>query len=63
MDSIRNIRVKEKLNQEEMASLMRVSYSLYKKVENGERKPSTGFIRKFKKAFPRVSVDIFFSEE
>ena len=62
MKNLRNIRIKEHLNQEEMASYMRVSYSAYKKVENGNRKPSAEFIRKFKTAFPYVSADIFFEE-
>lgn len=62
MEALRKIRCKEKLSQAEMASVMRVSYSAYKKVENDERKASAAFIGKFKTAFPYVSTDIFFTE-
>ena len=60
--SLRSIRIAEKLTQVEMAAVMRVSYALYKKIDNNERTPSASFMRKFKAAFPYISADIFFPE-
>jgi len=56
-----DFRKDKRLTQAEMASVIRVSYSLYQKIENGERRPTIKFIEKFKKVFPEVSADVFFS--
>lgn len=53
-------REKQQLTQAEMASVLLVSYSLYQKIENGEREPTIKFIKKFKKKFPKISADVFF---
>ena len=49
--------------QKEMAEIIGVSESFYKKIETGERGTSYNFISKFREVFPKVNIDeIFFSK-
>lgn len=63
MKSLAEFRKKKNLTRKEMAELLEVSESYYRKVEGGFRKPSYNFIRKFKAAFPDENIDIFFIED
>ena len=45
---------------EQMARKIGVSESYYLKIEYGQRNPSYNFISKFKRAFPKADIGIFF---
>lgn len=61
MEWIRQFRKSKDLDTIEMALKIGVSKSLYEKIEYGQRTPSANFITKFKKAFPEVDTNLFFT--
>lgn len=61
MDWIKQFRQTKNFDTQEMAENIGVSKSLYEKVEYGQRTPSASFISKFKKAFPEVDTNLFFT--
>ena len=63
MKGLAKFREKKCKTQTEMAELIGVSKSYYRKVEGGFKKPSYNFIKKFKAAFPGENIDIFFIED
>ena len=64
MDKLKKFRREQKLTQEEMAKKLGYTLSMYEKVESGRTKASASFMRKFKYAFPKTSIDsIFFSRK
>lgn len=56
-------RESENFSPEEMAKEIKVSKSMYYKIEQGTRNPSYNFIVKIKKRFPYIDANIFVSEE
>lgn len=60
MEALKKFRESLKLNTQEFADKIKVSKSLYEKVESGVRKPSREFTTKLKKEFPQFDVNIFF---
>ena len=62
MDSLKQLRSDLNLSQEKMAQKIGVTLSYYQKIEQGNVMAAAGFIRKFKKAFPHVSTEIFFQD-
>lgn len=58
---IRALRKKRHLTQLEAAKEMNISYSFYVKTERGYRLPTSTFIRQFKRVYPGISTDIFFT--
>lgn len=60
MKELKDFRKSLDLTSEEFARKIKVSKSLYEKVENGFRKPSREFTTKLKKEFPQFDVNIFF---
>lgn len=61
--NLKTYRISLNLNQKEMAQKIGVSASYYYKVESENQNPSFEFLSKFKKAFPKISIDeLFFSE-
>ena len=46
---------------DEMAEILGISKSLYEKIEYNDREPSRNFLTKFKKAFPDVDMNVFFT--
>lgn len=55
------LRKREGLTQEEFANKLEITLSHYSKIEVGKRNPSYNFLKKFKIAFPKESIDeIFF---
>ena len=63
-DSLVNFRVSKKLTQKVFADTLRISLSLYAKVELGFRTPSFDFIRKLKETYPEANIDkIFFGNK
>ena len=52
MQTLRQVRQKNKLTQLEMSLLLGVSFSYYVKVESGKVRAGRGFIEKFAVRFP-----------
>ncbi len=63
MKWLRDFRVQQGLTHGEMATLLGISKSMYEKVEYGDRGASVQFIKKFKKAFPEIDINIFFTDK
>lgn len=60
---IKQFRKSKNLDTLEMAKSIGVSKSLYEKIEYGQRTPSANFIAKFKKSFPEVDTNLFFTNK
>lgn len=61
--NLKTYRISLNLNQKEMAQKIGVSASYYYKVESENQNPSFEFLSKFKKVFPKISIDeLFFSK-
>lgn len=60
MEELKNFRKSLNLTTANFAEQIKVSKSLYEKVETGARKPSREFIAKLKQKFPQFDVNIFF---
>lgn len=59
---LRNFRLSQNKSMEDISSEMGISKSFYEKVEYGQRTPSYGFIKRFKRQYPHCDTDkIFFS--
>ncbi len=64
MERLKRFRQDQGLTQEAMARRLGFTLSMYEKVEAGRARASASFMRRFKEAFPRVSIDsIFFSKK
>ena len=63
MEWLKSFREKQGLTHGEMAEKLGISKSMYEKVEYGDRGASVQFIKKFKKAFPHIDINIFFTDE
>ncbi|WP_018592575.1 helix-turn-helix transcriptional regulator [Terrisporobacter glycolicus] len=60
-ETLVNFRNKKGMSQVQFARKIGVSTSYLSKIELGDRQPSFGFMRKFKKAFNEADIDkIFF---
>lgn len=57
LTALKLFRRKRELTQRQMADRIKVSYSLYEKVERGKMRPSKWFVQGFKEAFPYVDAD------
>lgn len=62
MEVLKRFRASLGLTTQEFANKIKVSKSLYEKVESGARKPSREFLTKLKKNFPQFDVNIFFTQ-
>ena len=60
IENLSNFRKSLSLSQAEMASKMKISLSMYEKVEGGRTSASANFMRSFKSAFPSASIDYIF---
>ena len=60
MQELKNFRKSMNMTAEEFADSIGVSKSLYEKVENGFRRPSSVFTSKLKTKYPQFDVNIFF---
>lgn len=63
MEWLRDFRVQQRLTHGEMATMLGISKSMYEKVEYGDRGASVPFIKKFKKAFPHIDINVFFTDK
>lgn len=61
MEVLKSFRESLKLTTQEFANSIKVSKSLYEKVEAGTRKPSREFTTKLKAVYPQFDVNIFFT--
>lgn len=61
METLKNFRISLGLTTQEFAASMKVSKSLYEKVESGSRKPSRNFLEKLKLKYPQIDLNIFFN--
>lgn len=52
METLKQVRQKNKLTQNEMCSLLGCSLSYYVKLEQGKLKPGREFIKRFSDCFP-----------
>lgn len=62
MEQLKKFRLSLGLTITGFSTSIRVSKSLYEKIEYGVRKPSRGFITKLKKAYPQFDTNIFFNQ-
>lgn len=62
MEQLKNFRLSVGLTIPQFAKEIKVSKSLYEKVEGGFRKPSREFTTKLKEKYPQFDVNIFFTK-
>jgi len=62
MKQLKDFRILLGKSIEEMASDLKVGSSMYEKIEYGYREPSKNFIKKFKKRYPMLDTNIFFTK-
>ena len=63
MQELKQFRVSLNLTIAQFAESIKVSKSLYEKVESGIRKPSRDFITKLKNKYPQYDTNIFFTKQ
>ena len=63
MEVLKRFRKSLKLTSQQFADTLKISKSLYDKVENGDRKPSREFMTKLKEKYPQFDVNIFFTRQ
>lgn len=63
METLKDFRNSLGLTIQEFASSIKVSKSLYEKVESGARKPSREFTTKLKRKYPQFDVNVFFATQ
>jgi transcriptional regulator with XRE-family HTH domain len=61
LEQLKKFRLSLSLTITQFATSIKVSKSLYEKVECGARKPSRVFITKLKKTYPQFDTNIFFN--
>ena len=61
MEWLKSFRNENGYTLDEMAEILGISKSLYEKIEYNDRAPSRNFLTKFKKAFPDVDMNVFFT--
>ncbi|MFU2419071.1 helix-turn-helix transcriptional regulator [Peptacetobacter sp. AB800] len=59
---LRDYRKQLNKTQIEMAEILGVSFSTYRKIETGIRNPSYNFLKKLKNTFPDIDVNKIFFE-
>lgn len=59
-EKLQRFRIKNKLTQEQMANKLDITFSHYKAIEYCKRNPSFELLKKFKKEFPKASIDYIF---
>lgn len=60
MEELKSFRLSLGLTIQEFANSIKISKSLYEKVESGARKPSRQFTTKLKSKYPQFDVNIFY---
>lgn len=63
MDCLKEFRTSLGLTMQQFAENIKVSKSLYEKIETGNRKPSREFITKLKITYPQFDANIFFNQQ
>ena len=62
MEFLKAFRKEKGLSSKQMADALKISTSLYEKVEGDFRPTSQNFLRRFKQTFPEVDMNIFFAD-
>ena len=62
MDWLKDFRKSKGYTASEMADKLRISKSLYEKIEYNHRHPSHNFIERFKKAFPDFDMNLLLTK-
>lgn len=60
MEILKNFRISLNLTIKEFAEIIGVSQSLYEKIEQGKRKPSSNFIKRLKGKYPQFDTNLLF---
>lgn len=63
MEHLKKFRLSLGISGFDMAKKIGVSFSLYEKIERGERNASNTFLKKFKRTFPDYDLNLFFVQE
>lgn len=63
MEHLKKFRLSLGISGLDMAAKIGVSFSLYEKIERGERNASNTFLKKFKRTFPDYDLNLFFTQE
>lgn len=63
MEFLKAFRKRKGLTAKQMATALKISSSLYEKVEGDFRSPSQNFLSRFKQTFPDVDMNIFFEPQ
>lgn len=63
MTCVKEFRLKKGYTRAQMADKLKISISLYDKIEFGVRESSRNFLNRFKKAFPEFDMNIFFTSD
>ena len=61
MENLKEFRISIGLTIKAFSESIGVSQSLYEKLEQGRRKPSSNFIEKLKRKYPQFDTNIFFT--
>lgn len=59
-EKLQEFRQRKKLTQEQMASILEVTFSHYKAIEYCQRNPSFDLLKRFKIIFPKANIDKIF---
>lgn len=57
--TLKEFRQKKNKTKQQMADLIKLSLSMYEKLESGQRKPSVDTIKRFKEVFKDFDTNIF----
>lgn len=60
MEHLKKFRLSLGISALDMATKIGISFSLYDKIERGERNASNTFLKKFKHTFPDYDLNLFF---
>lgn len=60
MEELKKFRESTGMSPEDFAKHIKVSLSLYQKVETGNRRPSREFTEKLKRSYPQFDVNVFY---
>ena len=62
MNCIKAFRLENGYSRKQIADILKISVSLYNKVEYNQRRPSQNFLDRLKSAFPDFDMNIFFTD-
>ena len=63
MNCVKAFRLKNGFSREQIADILKISVSLYNKIEYNQRQPSRKFLSRIKTAFPNFDINNFFTSD